>query len=36
MKSSVAKRFNDSLDKGKLPNCLKLADITPVFKQLEN
>ena len=25
--------FNDSLDKGKYPNCLKLTTTTPVFEK---
>ena len=25
--------FNESIGKGKFPNCLKLADITPGFKK---
>ena len=25
--------FNESIDKGKFPNCLKLANITPAFKK---
>ena len=29
----ICKCFNDSLDKGQFPNCLKLASITPVFKK---
>lgn len=27
------KYFNESLDKGKVPNCLKLVNITPIFKK---
>ena len=26
--------FNGSMSKGKFPNCLKLANITPVFKKV--
>ena len=29
----ICKYFNESLDKGILLNCLKLAKITPVFKK---
>ena len=29
----ISKSFNESLEKSKLPDCLKLANVTPVFKK---
>ena len=28
----ICKYFNESLEKSKFPHCLKLANVTPVFK----
>ena len=29
----ICKYFNESLEKSKLPHCLKLANFTPVYKK---
>ena len=29
----ISKSFNESLEKSKLPDCLKLTNVTPVFKK---
>ena len=29
----ISKSFNENLEKSKLPDCLKLANVTPVFKK---